>query len=534
MFIITHAILLFSLISTKGSTWIDTAEGHIIEEDFNGSYIEKEVGQNVTLLCHGNASLLWDFDRDKNQLQQRIKVNDSVTTLSLFIRDLNVVDTGKYSCQESNMSMTRSHIHMFVRGKSAFVERPNTDPIKLLKNNLRIPCRASRWIKGLGSFCREARGKVPLKQDVNTKMSKSTFKFSELRALHEQLMDGAKAAERIDEEETNVPLDQRIDRIAYDFSLEIDVMNLKIGPLLGRGEFGKVSKGYLKRATPGRPNEFKDLVVAVKDDLINDNRLQADFLYSNAKVLIATTDLLDFSWQIATGMEYLNKIPCFHRDLSARNVLITKNNLCRIADFGLAKSNEKSYYRKDDQANELLPLKWMSPETILNGYYSQASDIWSYGILLYEIFSLGAHPYPGMENRDVLDRVLRGERNRRPKYAPDFIYELLMKCWQLDPDQRPSFTDCVAQLKAYLHSVAPESLAKSEIDLALERKRLEKCTEWRAKEKEEKGFEKLTRWELCRSGYRFMILHGAFAIHPGIRPGDDSFRKKMRRKMWKV
>ncbi|CAJ0934031.1 unnamed protein product, partial [Mesorhabditis belari] len=148
MFIITHAILLFSLISTKGSTWIDTAEGDIIEEDFNGSYIEKEVGQNVTLLCHGNASLLWDFDRDKNQLQRRIKVKDSVTTSSLFIRDLNVVDTGKYSCQESNMSMTRSHIHMFVRGKSAFVERPNTDPIKLLKNNLRIPCRASRWIKG--------------------------------------------------------------------------------------------------------------------------------------------------------------------------------------------------------------------------------------------------------------------------------------------------------------------------------------------------------------------------------------------------
>ncbi|CAJ0916332.1 unnamed protein product, partial [Mesorhabditis belari] len=148
MFIITYAILLFSLISKKGSTWIDTAEGHIIEEDFNGSYIEKEIGQNVTLLCHGNASLLWDFDLDKNKLQRRIKVNDSVTTLSLFIRDLNVVDTGKYSCQESNMSMTRSHIHMFVRGKSAFVERPNTDPIKLLKNNLRIPCRASRWIKG--------------------------------------------------------------------------------------------------------------------------------------------------------------------------------------------------------------------------------------------------------------------------------------------------------------------------------------------------------------------------------------------------
>ncbi|CAJ0942821.1 unnamed protein product, partial [Mesorhabditis belari] len=201
-------------------------------------------------------------------------------------------------------------------------------------------------------------------------------------------------------------------------------------------------------------------------------------IHNQTATLCSTSDLLSFSMQIANGMEYLSSIPCFHRDLAARNVLLTKNNLCRIADFGMAKSSNKSYYRKD--RHEIpMPVKWMSPETIENGYYTQASDVWSYGILLYEMFTLGGQPYPSVEGKDVYQKVFDGERNRQPEYAHDDLYNLMQQCWEFDPDKRPLFTDCVQRLKDHLQKASPGFLDKVEEELSLEWSQLDSYTGWR-------------------------------------------------------
>ncbi|CAJ0923971.1 unnamed protein product, partial [Mesorhabditis belari] len=196
--------------------------------------------------------------------------------------------------------------------------------------------------------------------------------------------------------------------------------------------------------------------------------------------LCSTSDLLSFAMQIASGMEFLSEIPCIHRDLAARNILITEKNICRIADFGLARSN-KSYYRKDFEKhkNDLLPLQWMSPESIESGYYTQASDVWSYGILLYELFTLGDRPYPGIPLDEIYMRVRNGERNKKPEFVHDDLYNFMLKCWNSKTKERPLFKDCVQKIREHLEMVLPGKAEEIEGKLASEVDRLNSYSEWR-------------------------------------------------------
>ncbi|CAJ0923976.1 unnamed protein product, partial [Mesorhabditis belari] len=197
--------------------------------------------------------------------------------------------------------------------------------------------------------------------------------------------------------------------------------------------------------------------------------------------LCSTSDLLSFAMQIASGMEFLSEIPCIHRDLAARNILITEKNICRIADFGLARSANKSYYRKDfeKQKNDLLPWQWMSPESIESGYYTQASDVWSYGILLYELFTLGDRPYPGIPLEEIYMRVRNGERNKKPEFVHDDLYNFMLKCWNSKTKERPLFKDCVQKMREHLEMVLPGKAEEIEGKLASEVDRLNSYSEWR-------------------------------------------------------
>ncbi|XP_067422822.1 macrophage colony-stimulating factor 1 receptor [Emydura macquarii macquarii] len=150
-------------------------------------------------------------------------------------------------------------------------------------------------------------------------------------------------------------------------------------------------------------------------------------------------DLLQFSSQVAQGMAFLASKNCIHRDLAARNVLVTHGRVAKICDFGLARDimNDSNYVVK---GNARLPVKWMAPESIFDCIYTVQSDVWSYGILLWEIFSLGKSPYPGMlVNSKFYSMVKQGYQMARPDFAPMEMYHIMQACWHLQPTQRPTF-----------------------------------------------------------------------------------------------
>ncbi|XP_028814907.1 tyrosine-protein kinase Lyn-like isoform X2 [Denticeps clupeoides] len=162
-----------------------------------------------------------------------------------------------------------------------------------------------------------------------------------------------------------------------------------------------------------------------------------DFLKSPAGRKQLLPKLLDFSAQIAEGMAYIEKKNFIHRDLRAANVLVSESLLCKIADFGLARIIEDDTYTAKEGAK--FPIKWTAPEAINYGSFTIKSDMWSFGILLYEIVTYGRMPYPGMSNSEVMARVQRGYRMPCPDNCPPELYDTMKTCWLAAAEQRPTF-----------------------------------------------------------------------------------------------
>lgn len=186
------------------------------------------------------------------------------------------------------------------------------------------------------------------------------------------------------------------------------------------------------------------------------------------KRVLTLEDLICYSFQVAKGMEFLASRKCIHRDLAARNILLSENNVVKICDFGLARDvyKDPDYVRKGEAR---LPLKWMAPEAIFDKVYTTQSDVWSFGVLMWEIFSLGASPYPGVQiDEEFCCRLKEGTRMRAPEYSSSEIYQTMLDCWHGEPLKRPSFTELVGRLGDLLQaSVQQEGKHYIPIDTAL-------------------------------------------------------------------
>uniref|UniRef100_A0AAY4DZH2 Tyrosine-protein kinase n=1 Tax=Denticeps clupeoides TaxID=299321 RepID=A0AAY4DZH2_9TELE len=250
-----------------------------------------------------------------------------------------------------------------------------------------------------------------------------------------------------------------------------------LGELLGKGNFGEVFKGTLRDKTPVAVKTCKeDLPQDLKIKFLSEARILKQYDHPNIVKLIGVCtqrqpiyivmelvpggdflsflrkkkedlkakQLVKFALDAAAGMAYLELKNCIHRDLAARNCLVGDSNLLKISDFGMSRQEDDGIY--SSSGLKQIPIKWTAPEALNYGRYSSESDVWSYGILLWETFSLGMCPYPGMTNQQAREQVEKGYRMSCPQKCPEEVYKIMQKCWEYKPENRPKFADIQKEL----------------------------------------------------------------------------------------
>ncbi|XP_066980698.1 proto-oncogene tyrosine-protein kinase ROS isoform X4 [Macrobrachium rosenbergii] len=184
-------------------------------------------------------------------------------------------------------------------------------------------------------------------------------------------------------------------------------------------------------------------------DLLSYLRTSRGFSTLQADSGLTLADLVSMCVDVAKGCVYLEELHYVHRDLAARNCLVTTTDpelrVVKIGDFGLARDIYKNdYYRKEGEG--LLPVRWMSPESLVDGVFTSHSDVWAFGVLLWEILTLGQQPYPARTNLEVLHYVRSGGRLTRPPNCPEELHKLMDRCWSYSPENRPTFKECLTAL----------------------------------------------------------------------------------------
>ncbi|XP_006633394.2 hepatocyte growth factor receptor isoform X1 [Lepisosteus oculatus] len=168
-------------------------------------------------------------------------------------------------------------------------------------------------------------------------------------------------------------------------------------------------------------------------------------------------DLMGFGLQIAKGMEYLASKKFVHRDLAARNCMLDENYTVKVADFGLARDvYDKEYYSVHNKSGVKLPVKWMALESLQTHKFTTKSDVWSFGVLLWELMTRGAPPYSDINSFDITVFLLQGRRLLQPEFCPDSLYNVMIECWHPKPERRPTFSELVARISSIFSSFCGE------------------------------------------------------------------------------
>ncbi|XP_071200136.1 hepatocyte growth factor receptor-like [Salvelinus alpinus] len=168
-------------------------------------------------------------------------------------------------------------------------------------------------------------------------------------------------------------------------------------------------------------------------------------------------DLMGFGLQVAQGMEYLASKKFVHRDLAARNCMLDESYTVKVADFGLARDvYDKEYYSIHNKSGVKLPVKWMALESLQTHKFTPKSDVWSFGVLLWELMTRGAPPYSDVNSFDITVFLLQGRRLLQPEFCPDPLYNVMVECWHPKPERRPTFSELVSLINAIFSSFSGE------------------------------------------------------------------------------
>ncbi|XP_030072107.1 ephrin type-B receptor 3 isoform X2 [Microcaecilia unicolor] len=278
-----------------------------------------------------------------------------------------------------------------------------------------------------------------------------------------------------------------------EFTKEIDISCVKIEEVIGAGEFGEVCRGRLK--LPGRREIFvaiKTLKAGYTDrqrrDFLSEASIMGQFDHPNIirlegvvtksrPVMILTEymengaldsflrlndgqftviQLVGMLRGIAAGMKYLAEMNYVHRDLAARNILVNSNLVCKVSDFGLSRflennPNDPTY---TSSLGGKIPIRWTAPEAVTYRKFTSASDVWSYGIVMWEVMSYGERPYWDMSNQDVINAVEQDYRLPPPMDCPTALHQLMLDCWVRDRNLRPKFAQIVNTLDKLIRNAA--------------------------------------------------------------------------------
>lgn len=173
----------------------------------------------------------------------------------------------------------------------------------------------------------------------------------------------------------------------------------------------------------------------------------SEYLRTRGRQRVKLNDQIRFAKDTCAGMEYLESRKVVHRDLAARNILISENYTAKVCDFGLASREKFTDIYMNSGTGCRIPIKWTAPESLRQGEYSSKSDIWSFGILLYEIYSFGRLPYPKIPLTDVVKYVENGYRMEAPEGCPKEVYDIMRRVWSAEPADRPTFAEVLKELE---------------------------------------------------------------------------------------
>ncbi|GIX74986.1 hypothetical protein CEXT_670821 [Caerostris extrusa] len=190
------------------------------------------------------------------------------------------------------------------------------------------------------------------------------------------------------------------------------------------------------------------------------------YLQNNRNQLDLATLIL-YAFQLSTALSYLESRKFVHRDIAARNVLVSSHDCVKLGDFGLSRWVEEQHYYKASKGK--LPIKWMAPESINFRRFTTASDVWMFGVCIWEILMFGVKPFQGVKNNDVIGRIENGERLPLPQKCPPHLYNLMSLCWSYEPSKRPSFKE----IKRVLGEILEDERRQQEEVMKRENRRIQ-------------------------------------------------------------